>query len=209
MLGAPYRALQSGDYMTLPLVFCWTKFGVESGENTDVIFDRKDRERQLNGGTFLWGIGNSVGPSLLALLRRTTAPVVVFTPIISRPSPTDVNPERVVEWTSARGLDGMEFDIPACSKVVSRAVDGPRGQRHYSLVCSAPNDLREVNVDAQFGSASVRNLVSGSPVGSSQVTSVVESTGEDGGRAYSVRVVAELVYPYMLELSRPVLVPAF
>ena len=192
--------------MTLPTAFCWSKFGVESGESSESIIARKDTERRMNGGTFLWGIGNSIGPSLSVLVERTSDPVVAFTPMQSRAAPQDERPQRVVRWTSATGLDGLPFELPEHSTVISRAADGARGRRHYALVCHADADIRSMQAGAVFDSGPLRNLISGSRVGSSQVTSVVQSVGIGTGRSYSVRILARLVYPYMLELHEPELV---
>ena len=52
----------------------------------------------------------------------------------------------------------------------------------------------------------LRNLLSGRPMGASQVTAVVErSEGSSGlGAPYEVAIRADLVYPYFVCLQRPV-----
>jgi len=45
----------------LPNNFCWTRMGVEAGEELDRILFRKEYERKLNGGIFTWGIGSALG----------------------------------------------------------------------------------------------------------------------------------------------------
>ena len=76
----------------LPEAFCWTKFGVEAGEPPLSIFQRKELERRRNGGIFLWGIGQSIGPSLPDLLRVTPSPEVLFSPIRTPAAAHDVSP---------------------------------------------------------------------------------------------------------------------
>src|SRR5689334_21338322 len=104
----------------LPGFFCWSRFGIEAAEPIDQILLRKERERLANGGLFLWGIGNALGPSIRELTRRTTQPEVVFSPIKSSPRLRDQAPDAIVAWTSAEGLDGTHFLIPSHSRVISK-----------------------------------------------------------------------------------------
>jgi hypothetical protein len=76
----------------LPPTFCWTKMGAESGEELTAIVTRKEWERQLGEGTFLWGIGQSLGSvaeKTAGELRRLPA---IFSPMPSRPKAIDVTP---------------------------------------------------------------------------------------------------------------------
>ena len=56
--------MESEFLQELPTIFCWTRFGGEAGEPIEQILFRKEQERLANGGVFLWGIGNAVGPSI-------------------------------------------------------------------------------------------------------------------------------------------------
>src|SRR5437867_7353861 len=121
--------------MPIPEVFCWTRFGTEAGQTIDAILTRKEKERLANGGMFLWGIGNAIGPSLIELLRREPTPEALFSPIKSQPKPEDVTPPGVAAWTKAETLNGDTFPIPRPSLVLSR-YDPAGGKRaHYALVC--------------------------------------------------------------------------
>ena len=53
--------------MDLPRFFCWTRFGTEAGQPIEQILERKEQERIVNNGLFLWGIGNSLTPSMIEL----------------------------------------------------------------------------------------------------------------------------------------------
>lgn len=191
--------------MLLPPMFCWTKFGTEAGEDVEAILHRKEAERAGNGGVFLWGIGSSVGPSLAALVRVTAAPEVVFTPMLSRPARRDTAPAEVVVWRSASGLDGAAYELPAHSVVTSR---GEHRRRHYALVCRSERPLRG-SAQGVLDPAEVRNLVTGSPVGSSQVTAVVERVDPPSQpqRRYLVAFRAQLVHPFLITLRGPVPLP--
>src|SRR4051812_30446023 len=94
------------DRKQLPDCFCWTRFGTEAGQAIGHILQRKERERAANGGLFIWGIGNAVGPSIRELLRRTTRPEVLFSPIRCSPKAQDAEPPAVAAWTLGETLDG-------------------------------------------------------------------------------------------------------
>lgn len=193
----------------IPARFCWTKFGPEVGEGIEKILARKDRERVSNGGIFLWGIGNSIGPGIRALVRHETEPAAIFSPMRAKAKKIDCSPARVVVWRRARGVDGREWEIPRGSTVTSRgdSGNGVTKRSHYALVCrsDAPlTDSSAAGTQLRFGS--ICNLLSGSRLGYSQVTSVVgyrESNG-DLGPLYAIGFRAHLVYPYFVELFDPI-----
>lgn len=190
--------------MGLPEVFCWTRFGTEAGETAAEIFERKERERCANGGTFLWGIGNAIGPSLLRLLAHTSKPKVIFSPMQSAPKARDVSPERVVRWLKGRTLEGDIIDLPRDSYVTSGHIAGSRLRRRYALVCDRSEPIRHREL-GRFYMGQLFNLASGCDVGSSQVTAVVgwEASRPATGPAYVVALRATLVHPYFVELAEP------
>jgi len=184
-------------------MFCWTKFGTEAGEAAEAICRRKEIERSLNGGVFLWGIGHGIGPSLRRLLELERAPVVLFTPMLTTPKRCDVVPEEVVKWTVGKGLNGSRFDLPAHSVVTSRGKRPPQKERHYALVCRSSQSLLTRTGLTSFAASDVVNLLSGRPVGASQVTSVVRDLGRSTGGPYAVSMAASLTPPYFVELGDP------
>jgi hypothetical protein len=186
----------------LPNVFVWTKFGIEAGQTVPAILKRKERERRMNDGVFLWGVGNNVGSSI-RLLVNSGFPEVLFSPIVSAPRECDVSPNEVVAWTEAEALDGTPFNIPRGSLVTSRG--GARKKCHFALVCYSKTELLVTNSNGSLCSAALRNLASGRQVGSSQVTSVVETRAQlECGRAYQVAMRLELTPPYFVKLTHPV-----
>jgi hypothetical protein len=199
-----------GDEMTttIPKHFCWTRFGTEAGETIDQIIRRKEIERLRNGGVFLWGIGNALGPSMRELLRREATPQVLFSPMLSAPKVADVAPARTVRWTAGRDLDGAPVVLPPCSTVTSRASTGDRESRHYALVCQSATSLRIDDHAGMISISALRNLLTENKVGSSQVTAVVtHSPGATGGGAvYAVAMRVRLVAPFFVVLTdaRPV-----
>lgn len=193
-------------YHSDPIGFVWTKFGVEAGELVSEIIDRKERERRENGGLFLWGVGNNVGYSINALVTQYS-PEVLFSPIVSAPRTCDVSPSETFAWTQAESLEGVPFSIPDGSLVTSRG--GANKKFHYALVCYSDRRLRLSSGHDEICAGSLRNLVSGRQVGSSQVTSVVaRDTSQCLGRRYPVAMRFRLVAPYFIRLSRPVLLTA-
>ena len=184
----------------LPTIFCWTRFGTEAGETIDSILERKEHEREQTGGVYLWGIGNSVARGVTELLRRTGSPEVLFSPIKSRPRTVDVRPPAVVRWRGGVTLSGAQITLPKTVRVMS----GQSKAAHYALVCASDeplhfHDLGRLEFDA------LRNLASGNPLGSSQVTAVVERLRDrDDGREYVVALRSRLVAPYFVRLVDPV-----
>ena len=197
--------------MKLPPAFCWTKFGTEAGEAVSSIFRRKELERSRNSGTFLWGIGNSISPSISELIRVQPRPLLVFSPMLSAAAQADVNPAEVVLWTAALDLAGHAYRLPPYTVVTSGRGSHVFRRSHYALVCSSQASLLgDVARPSRVEPDLLRNLRTGSRLGASQVTAVVQAVGEgqDGPGRYSVAAVAELVYPYMVRLTNPVPVPA-
>lgn len=193
--------------MNLPARFCWTKYGSEAGENVDSILLRKEEERLTNGGVFLWGVGNSVGPGVRRLVEVERAPMVLFSPMKAEAKPADVRPTSVVAWSRAFDLNGNEWEIPQGSTVTSRGSSSKQKKRvHYALVCQSDAPLQRAGSDLTVQFDALRNLESGNPLGFSQVTAVVERVPRDadGRLAYPVGFSASLVFPYFVCLSEPV-----
>jgi hypothetical protein len=196
---------------SLPDYFVWTRYGTESGEAAESILARKEQERQAANGIFLWGIGNSVGPSVRKLLASLKGrdPYVVFSPMLAAPRAVDVSRAEVVAWQSARGLDEQEWEMPASTLVTSRGGPNAIGKsRHYALVCMRNEALRANDSGDRFAIADLANFATGNPVGHSQVTAVVRRTGRSPGGPYIAAVVAKLTFPFVVELSDPVALDA-
>lgn len=192
--------------MRLPDCFCWTRFGTEAGQSVDQILARKEQERIANDGLFFWGIGNAIGPSMLELLRRTDSPEVLFSPIRSEPRREDVVPVSVVAWTKAQALSGDEYRLPEQSLITSRFDPvKPRG-RHYALVCYSKIPIAVKARLKQIQFDNLRNLLTGRPVGASQVTAVVqlsETATAGTSLSYNIAFGAQLAAPYFVQLRSP------
>jgi hypothetical protein len=187
----------------LPARFCWTRYGAEAGESDSTILLRKERERVTNGGVFLWGIGNAIGPSIRHLLAHARVPEVLFSPIRSQPRPQDVSPEKIVRWHMGRTLDGQVIQLPVGSFVTSGAKSSSPQRRRYALICSSAEPIRRTCY-GHFYTDQVSNILTGRPVGASQVTAIVctnmLSTRPIGTR-YQIAMRAVLVPPYFVELA--------
>lgn len=190
--------------MCVPPQFVWSRFGTEAGQEISDILRRKEGERKANSGIFYWGIGNALGPSITELLRTCESPEVLFSPIRSTPKKEDVMPGAIVAWTEAKGLDGTPHKIPDATLVTSRYTEG-RAQ-HYALVCMSEAAIIASDAQGTVSLQSLRNILSGRPIGASQVTAVVsrDSDGQPKGTEYSVRFKAKLVYPYFVYLRSPI-----
>jgi hypothetical protein len=192
---------------TWPRRFCWTRFGTEAGETIGSILARKERERLLSEGMFLWGIGNSVGPAVQELVRLEDTPQVLFSPMHSKAKVIDVSPSRLLAWTRATTVSHDDWSIPDGLQVVSRAntASGELKRVHYALVCRSVGPLTLQEGTRQILFDDLENLLSQNKLGHSQVTSVVaHRPGNKGtGAAYKVGFIAELVYPYFVHLHDP------
>jgi hypothetical protein len=196
--------------MALPETFCWSRIGTEAGEELEEIIARKEQERTGNDGIFLWGIGSAIGPSVLELVRSDPMPHVLFSPIRSAPRSIDIRPSRVAVWLSAQALTGHRYDIPVRSVVTSRFPVGGRQACHYALVCQSTRPLQFDEQGDLIEFRRLRNLRSDRPVGASQVTAVVrlvETEGIGEGASYRTVIRARLVFPYLVRLIDPVVVP--
>jgi hypothetical protein len=195
------------DNAPLPDCFCWTRFGTEGGEEATHILNRKEQERVANGGVFLWGIGNAIGPSIQELVRRTRHPEVLFSPIKSSPKPQDVQPPAVAVWVQGETMDGHIYHLPQHSLVTSRYDPSTPRSSRYALVCFSVQPLITEAPLAKLALGTLRNLRSGRPIGSSQVTAVVlrqRVDNQNDTQTYDVVIRAKLVYPYFVRLRRPV-----
>lgn len=192
--------------MSLPKWFCWTRFGSEAGQSVNQILVRKEEERVANGGLFFWGIGNAIGPSVKGLLEWTSYPEVLFSPIRSAPHRKDVLPSAVIAWTSALTLTGDPFRLPRPSLITSKYDPSAPKYAHYALVCYSERPLAITGCKGELRFKHLRNLLTGRPVGPSQVTAVVrlQRKRQHGGPAYPIAIRVRLVYPYFLRLTRPV-----
>ncbi len=201
--------MKSPTSTSLPDLFCWTRFGTEAAESIEQILVRKEQERLANGGLFLWGIGNALGPSMKELTRRVARPEVVFSPIRSAPKSIDVEPSMIVSWTAGEGLDGRFFALPTHSRVTSRFDPSGRKLNHYALVCFSDTPLLPLRNEDKIAFIQLRNLRTGRPVGASQVTAVVQNVGEaeTATTMYDVAIRARLVHPYFVRLLRAVQLP--
>jgi hypothetical protein len=177
--------------------FVWTRYGTEAGEPIEEILRRKEAERVANNGIFLWGIGNALGPSIQALKKRVADPCVVFSPIKTPPRAIDVRPSKVVSWTTGELIDGTAYRLPVHSIVTSR-----EKRAHYALVCFSTQKLcfEAATETVEFGT--LRNLVSGRPLGRQQVTAVVERCMTSCGDTYAYpATIVSLYPPYYVKLT--------
>lgn len=191
----------------LPPIFCWTKMGVEAGQDLDSILRRKELER-LSGGVFAWGIGNSVGPAVRHAHRLgVEALEVLFTRMKSAPKAADVSPGVVMLWDAYEDDDGAAVPLPGHVLVTSRGNTTERDglkKQHYALLCRSQRSLLGGCENDVVDAAAVCNLVSRNPTGASQVTAVVcrHPSGEPS-RRYPVEFRAQLAGPGFVRLVRP------
>jgi hypothetical protein len=184
---------------------CWTRMQAEAGQPLEAIVERKERERRVGQGTFLWGIGNA--PALITrFLARTQAPVrAVFSIMKSKPKPMDAAPFRTIAWRGYIDAHGVERPLPSHVLVTSRGDNASGAKRvHYALMCCSevPLVLRSGN---RFDPGAFRNAGrNGARAGASQVTALLRRVKTDHSCGnYEANLTAWLTGSYWVRLTGP------
>jgi|ERR1035438_634688 hypothetical protein len=194
---------------TLPTKFCWTKMGDEAGQGLNGIIARKDTERALGNGIFYWGIGTALGQRIWAFIKAIQNPVVLFSPMKTRAKLIDTNPDRIFAWTAYIDRRGVKHSIPRHALITSRGTAGGKVKSsHYALVCHKHTAFSNESWPS-LNPASLRNFDSGSRLGFSQVTTIVESKNHKPIKdsSYHILFGADLVEPFYVTLVDPVEIP--
>lgn len=195
----------------IPPTFCWTKMGAEAGEELAAIIRRKEWERQLGGGYFFWGIGQSLGENAKAVAPEITSLHVIFSPMPSKPKLIDVAPNDVVIWNAWIDAQGVVRRLPIHCFITSRASlpSGRKKESHYALVCFSDQELNKQSNEIFVFPNYLRNVATNKPLGASQVTAVVRAPNlkdkTSDAKSYSVSFTAELRSPYCVQLAQPLL----
>lgn len=181
--------------------------GEESGETLETIIQRKEWERQMGSGMFIWGIGQSLGRNVEAVAKNMAPFPVKFSPMLSRAKQIDIAPSAVAMWTHWEDQAGNVRPLPAHLLVTSRATlpSGKEKKNHYGLICNSSQPL-QINNAGEIQHSRARNIFSNKPVGASQVTAVVKMVSDEastGSRTYPVSFDAQLEYPYYVKLAKP------
>jgi hypothetical protein len=193
----------------LPTLFCWTKMGDEAGQGLGGIIARKDTERVMGNGIFFWGIGTPLGQRLWAFIKAIENPIVLFSPMKAKPKLIDVRPDRIFAWTAYVDRHGVKHSMPRHALVTSRGTTGGKVKSsHYALVCHKRTSFSSETWPSVNWS-SLRNYDSGSKLGFSQVTTIVESKNNITIKEanYEILFGADLVEPFYVTLIDPVEIP--
>lgn len=185
---------------------CWSRMQSEAGQQLEAIVSRKEIERKVGGGLFLWGVGNAPS-SLTNALARTSTPVrVIFSIMKSRPKAVDVAPPRTVVWRRFIDAHGVERELPEHTLVTSRG-DSARGikRSHYALMCRSERPLT-LRRGERFDPTAFRNAGgTGAPVGASQVTALLKRTTDNSDvTVYEENLSAWLTASYWVRLVDPI-----
>jgi hypothetical protein len=179
--------------------------GTEAGEPLSFILHRKEIERQACGGLFFWGVGNPMGAGLMELKARVSEPMVLFSEMLCKPAARDAAPSGLLLWLSYMNDKNEEADLPIGSLITSRrtTASGRPKSVHYALVCASDRPLCSEPV-GQLHARNLVNIVSGRPVGSTQVTAAVQHSHQYGtkGAKYTINFAAQLRGPGQVRLVR-------
>jgi hypothetical protein len=196
--------------MNLPNAFCWTKMGDESGEPLSTILYRKELERSLGKGLFMWGIGNPLGQGLWTLVDRINKPIILFSKMKSKAKVIDSLPKKVVIWTSYLDSFGDIMPLPEHVLLTSRgSTSHTLKNKHYALVCHKNKKIGQEDWE-KIKVSGFKNINSEKKkIGYSQVTAIIERNGSshDENTEYQIMFSANLVNPYFIRLIDPVELP--
>lgn len=197
----------------LPPTFCWSRIGAETGEDLATIVLRKEWERRLGGGRFLWGINQSLGSSAQIAALRTGSLLALFSPMSGGASrPATRRDEDALFWNAWVDASGQVRQLPPHVFVASHAVfpSGRRKDHHYALVCASPTAL-SIGTNLRVSPGHLRGVSTGKAPCASQATAVVDClarAGEAEGRSYPLALSVELEAPYFVRLTQPGVVTA-
>jgi hypothetical protein len=185
---------------------CWSRMQAEAGQPLELILARKELERQVGDGVFLWGVGNAPA-TIASKLARTNIPVrAVFSVMKSKPKVVDTSPQRVVAWRRFIDADGVERPLAGHVLVTSRgdSAGGPK-RTHFALMCRSDEPLT-LRRGESFDPTAFRNAGgTGAPVGASQVTALLRRVkSSDQSTAYEANITAWLTLSYWVRLVDPV-----
>lgn len=203
----------------LPPTFCWSRIGSETGQDLPTIVLRKEWERRLGGGRFLWGINQSLGSSAQIAALRTGSLLALFSPAASRSRVADVRREDAFVWNAWVDASGQVRPLPQHVLVTSRArlPSGKLRDHHYALVCASPTDLT-LGSSLRVQPERLRSVSTAKAPCASQGTVVVDridhagqtprASAEFGAKGYPVAFGVELEAPYFVKLVQPTRVKA-
>ncbi len=196
----------------LPLTFCWTRIGAELGEDLSTVVLRKEWERRLGGGRFLWGIGQSPGSSVQVAAHRAGSLMALFTPSASRSRVVEVGPRAMLMWNAWVDAGGQVRQLPPYCCITSRTTlpSGRKREQYHALVCTSAAPLA-VGTRLRVSPEQLRSTVTGKPLGAAQSAVVVDCVaraGEAGARSFPVALAVELDAPYTVRLAQPTVVKA-
>ncbi|MCA3859854.1 MAG: hypothetical protein IOB81_14590, partial [Burkholderia sp.] len=151
----------------LPPTFCWTKIGTESGEELPTVVLRKEWERRLGGGRFLWGINQPLGSSAQVAAHRTGSLLALFSPVASRPRAGER--KDALLWNAWVDASGQVRPLPPHTFIASRSTlpSGRRREQHYALVCASSTALT-VGTQLRVYPDQLRSVSTGQPLGAAQ-----------------------------------------
>nr|WP_232072318.1 hypothetical protein [Paraburkholderia pallida] len=201
----------------LPPTFCWSRIGSETGEDLPTIVLRKEWERRLGGGRFLWSINQSLGSSAQVAALRTGSLLALFSPAASRPRAADVKREDALVWNAWVDASGQVRPLPQHVFVTSRTrfPSGKPRDHHYALVCASPTEL-SIGSSLRVQPERLRSVSTAKAPCASQGTVVVDrieraapkAGAEFGAKGYPVAFGVELEAPYFVRLAQPTRVKA-
>ena len=181
--------------------------GDEAGQLLENILVRKELERELGNGLFIWGIGNSLGDTIWKYVSEKPLLKVFFSKIKSKPKIIDSKPKKVYYWTHYQDRFNKHHKLPEHALVLSRGhTNKALKKKHYALICHKKESIQKEKWE-QINFYSLKNIYSkANKIGYSQVTAIVErnSNLSEKTNFYEMIFSADLVKPYFVTLINPI-----
>lgn len=196
-----------------PRTFCWTKIEAEMGEDLATTVLRKEWERRLGGGRFLWGVGQQPSGSARLANQRGASTLALFSPKSSANRARKSRRADMLLWNAWIDVNGQVRPLPSHVLIPSstRLPSGKRREHYYALVCSSPQDLR-IGHRLSISPGNLAHYGSGKRLGAATATAIVEFQPDSGAecarKRYPVAFAVALATPLFVKLAQPTLIKA-
>ncbi|ALL68562.1 hypothetical protein K788_00002075 [Paraburkholderia caribensis MBA4] len=183
---------------------------MEAGEDLVTIMLRKEWERRLGGGRFLWGIAQVPRGIGGVAASRSKSALALFSPRLTKPRTAGRRQSNVLLWNAWIDATGQVRPLPSYAFVTSSAklASGKRRENYYALVCSSPNELR-FGYNLGLQAENLRHVSSGKRLGAATSTAIVaHQSAPSSDKRYPVALAVSLEAPFYVKLAQPIALKA-
>ncbi len=167
---------------------------------------RKEWERRLGGGRFLWGV-NHLPATSHGTVGQSRGATALFSPHARKHSRAAKAKSSFVYWNAWVDFSGQLRPLPSHALITSTAVlpSGRAREKYFALVCFSPDQL-QIGGTLNLRPGEFRHARSGRVLSTGTSTAVVDFHGKNdrvGTRTYPVSLAVSLDAPYFIRLAEP------